>query len=413
MQKLLTKKKIEDYPIIPTTTSVIFRDNMDHPMHRWFLYAEGFSNEFVNYYFNKYGIHEGSTVYEPFMGSGTVGLCAKLRNINAFGVELNPLMHFISSIKNNFEKYDTSIIKEMKDSIIFPSTVTIMPPSFLKNEKHFLPEIIHEVLRIKEAVWSLPDVKEKEIFKLAFANILLRSSNAKRVPSFGYKTKKNLTVELPYQLFNESLNTIIEDIESYRESNTGKVEIIQGDSRVKLFQSNSADIAITSPPYANGIDYVTDYQLEMAWLELIDEESKLKLRDGMIAYDKTRSKILKDFFSDNQFYQEENLMTVINDLKNISSDYWKKDIHLVILKYFDDMHKVFKNTYDILKSDSRFILVVGDSLFKDVYVPADVLLAIMGEQVGFKLESIELARTRRSGQNRSYKLRETIVTLVK
>lgn len=413
MELIKTKKSLEDYSITPTETSVIFKDNMDQPIHRWFHYAEGFSNEFVNHYFNKYNIDANKNVFEPFMGSGTVGLCSKLNNINSFGVELNPLMHFISKVKTNFEKYSLKEFQHLKDEILLPQSPSISPPTFLKNERHFLPEVLIEVLKIKEAVFSLPDVPEKDLLKLAFANILLKSSNAKRVPSFGYKGKKKVNKDLPFQLFNASINTINEDLIKMSDVELGKVEIVMGDSRNKHFENNSADIALTSPPYANGIDYVTDYQLEMGWLDLIDESKKAQLRDGMVAYDKTRSKILRDFYLEGDFYQEEHLMKVINSLEGISSDYWKKDIHLVLLKYFDDMYKVLSNTYDILKSGSRFILVVGDSLFKNVYVPADLLIGIMGEKVGFEFESIQIARTRYSGQSRSFKLRETIVTLKK
>lgn len=402
-----------DYDIIKAKSSVIFKDNIDMPIHRWFHYAEGFSNEFVDECFDKYNIKENNTVFEPFMGSGTVGVCAKLRNINAVGIELSPLMYLISSIKTNFEKYNTEKIYDLEKSIVFPTNTSITPPDFLKNDKHFLPEVLDEVLKIKEAVWNLPNCNEKDLFKLAFANTLLDSSNAKRIPSFGYKKKNNLDIELPYKIFTESLKTITNDINSLKDKQLGNVKIVLGDSRTPYFEKESADIAITSPPYANGIDYVTDYQLEMGWLELIDVESKKELRDSMIAYDKTRVSVLREFYENGNFYKEKNLMDIVYKLQETSKNYWKPDIHLVILKYFDDMYKIFQNTYNILKTGGRFILVVADSLFNNIYVPADLLLAKLGENVGFEVETIELARDRYSGQNRSFKLRETIVTLRK
>lgn len=411
--QITNNKSLEDYLITPAETSVIFKDNMNQPIHRWFLYTQGFSNEFVDFYFDKYGIDSSKSVYEPFMGSGTVGLCSKFNNVHSFGVELNPFMHFISSIKTNFDKYSIKTTKKLVEELKFPKKPNILPPSFLLNDKHFLPEILIEILKIKQAIFSLPEVPEKDLMKLAFSNILLKSSNAQRFPSFGYKKKKNLTPELPYDLFYSSIENIINDIEIMSNEDLATVDIIKGDSREQHFPDNSADIAITSPPYANGMDYVTDYQLEMAWLGLIDKEDRTMLRDGMIAYDKTRNGILKDFFNKGEYYQEENLMKIINELESVSKNYWKKDIHLVLLKYFDDMYKVLKNTYDILKSEGRFILVLGDSLFNNVYVPADLLIGIMGEKIGYEFESIKIARTRYSGQNRSYKLRETIVTLKK
>jgi hypothetical protein len=55
--------------------------------------------------------------------------------------------------------------------------------------------------------------------------------------------------------------------------------------------------------------------------------------------------------------------------------------------------------------------VVGDSLLAGTYVPGDLLLARIGARVGFDIESVVVARPRRSGQRRSFLLRESIVTL--
>ena len=85
----------------------------------------------------------------------------------------------------------------------------------------------------------------------------------------------------------------------------------------------------------------------------------------------------------------------------------------IVHKYFDDLYKVMKNVVNSLKKNGRFILVIGDSLIVDVYVPTDLLIAKIGLDLGLNLEKIEKARNRRSGQIRSYKLRETIVTLIK
>jgi len=57
--------------------------------------------------------------------------------------------------------------------------------------------------------------------------------------------------------------------------------------------------------------------------------------------------------------------------------------------------------------------VVGDSLLAGAYVPGDLILARLGASLGFSIESVEIARSRRSGQRRSFVLRESIVTLRK
>jgi len=71
------------------------------------------------------------------------------------------------------------------------------------------------------------------------------------------------------------------------------------------------------------------------------------------------------------------------------------------------------NVVKALNSNGRFILVVGDSLIADVYLPTDLILAKIGQEMGLRIEGIEKARNRRSGQIRTYQLRETVVTLKK
>ncbi|MCD6456349.1 MAG: hypothetical protein J7K81_06130, partial [Methanophagales archaeon] len=91
----------------------------------------------------------------------------------------------------------------------------------------------------------------------------------------------------------------------------------------------------------------------------------------------------------------------------------RTDMPYIVHKYFDDLYKVMKKVISSLNSGGRFILVVGDSLIADVYVPTDLLIAKIGSDLGLEIERIEKARERRSGQIRSYKLRESIITLLK
>jgi hypothetical protein len=66
-----------------------------------------------------------------------------------------------------------------------------------------------------------------------------------------------------------------------------------------------------------------------------------------------------------------------------------------------------------LAPGGRFVLVVGDSLLAGAYVPGDLVLARMGVARGLRLVSLDVARERRSGQRRSFALRESVVTLEK
>ena len=55
-----------------------FRDSLRAPIHRWFTYPAGYSHKLVEAKINEYGLSEGSTIADPFLGTGTTSLVAKL-----------------------------------------------------------------------------------------------------------------------------------------------------------------------------------------------------------------------------------------------------------------------------------------------------------------------------------------------
>ena len=136
----------------------------------------------------------------------------------------------------------------------------------------------------------------------------------------------------------------------------------------------------------------------------------------MVVCDNVSKGLVRRFYESPSTYTNDWIEQIkVSIKKNIvrRGAYRRQDMPYIVHKYFDDLYKVMKNVVSSLKSGGRFILVVGDSLIADVYVPTDLLIAKIGLDLGLEIERIEKARERRSGQIRSYKLRETIVTLRK
>ena len=194
-----------------------------------------------------------------------------------------------------------------------------------------------------------------------------------------------------------------------------KSEVVCGNSMTYEYE-DKYDLVITSPPYMNGLDYVMNYKIEMAWLGFITSHKEAKaIKDDMVVCDNVSKGLVKEF-SKSRYYSNRWLDEIIESIsRNIQTRqaYRRLDMPFIVRKYFDDMNKVIDKVSKALNPEGRFILVVGDSLIADTYVPTDLILAKMGTEHGLDIESIELARNRRSGQVRDYRLRETVVTLRK
>jgi hypothetical protein len=135
----------------------------------------------------------------------------------------------------------------------------------------------------------------------------------------------------------------------------------------------------------------------------------------MVVCDNVSKGLIKDF-SQSKYYTNTWLNEIIDNItRNIQTrqTYRRNDMPFIVRKYFDDMNKAIYNVAKALNKDGRFILVVGDSLIADTYIPTDLILAKIGTEHGLDIESLELARNRHSGQVRDYQLRETVITLRK
>lgn len=259
----------------------------------------------------------------------------------------------------------------------------------------------------------------KDLFKVAFASILVDVSNLKRTPCLGYWKAKNIDDNAPFTLFKQKILEMAKDLQylhsEYKNRLRVKSEVVCANSMNYEYE-DKYDLVVTSPPYMNGLDYVMNYKIEMAWLGFINSHKEAKaIKDTMVVCDNVSKGLIREF-SETSYYTNSWLINISESIAhNIETRqaYRRTDMPCIVRKYFYDMNKVIGRVSKALNKGGRFILVVGDSLIADTYVPTDLILAEIGTEHGLNIESIELARSRHSGQVRDYRLRETVLTLRK
>ncbi|MDI6803074.1 MAG: hypothetical protein QME58_04400 [Bacteroidota bacterium] len=396
-----------------------FSPNVNEAIHRWAPYVQGFSASFVQTIFDQYSQdYKNPIILDPFTGCGTVQVQSKLNGYRSFGTELNPLLKFIAETKlNSWEVSSTELLKvfnKLDTSKLSPA------PKFLKSEKHFSKGVLKKLELLKGGIENLSKNINPiivDLLKVAFSSILIDVSNLKRSPCLGYSKNKKIDPAAPFVLMNQKIHQIAEDLRiihnEYSDFITTRADVILANA-MEYEHNNKFDLVITSPPYMNGLDYVINYKIEMGWLGFATNQAQLKkVKDEMVVCDNVSKGMIKEY---QPTYTNEWIENIKRNIKrNIDrrGKYRRQDMPFIVHKYFDDMYKVFKKVVDKINNNGRFILVVGDSLIADVYVPTDLMIAKIGQDLGLTIEKIEKARNRRSGQIRSYKLRETIITLRK
>jgi len=410
--------------IVEKHQPIQFTSNFGERVHRWAPYIQGFSAAFVQSIIERYkGDYKSPIILDPFAGCGTVLVQSKLNGYKSVGTELNPLLQFIADTKVNSWDVDPESLRNFFSSI--PRNLRITAPEFLKSEKQFNKGVLRNLEFLKGGIDSLPSetekqIKAKNLILLAFSSILIDCSNLKRTPCLGYWKNKKVLDSAPWMLMKEKIRDIYNDLtiiqQKFKKNISIKSEVILANA-MECRHQNNFDLMITSPPYMNGLDYVMNYKIEMGWLGFTKGHKEAKtIKDEMVVCDNVSKGLIRNFAKLNSRYTNDWLDDIANKIqRNIirRGNYRRVDMPFIVAKYFDDLYKVMKIVVAPLNPGGRFLLVIGDSLIADVYIPTDLILARIGQELDLEIESIEKARNRRSGQIRNYRLRETVLTLKK
>jgi DNA modification methylase len=421
-----------------------FKDSLRAPVHRWFTYPAGFSYKAVEHSIERFGVKQGQTIYDPFMGSGTTNVVAKTLGINSIGTEAHPFVHRIAKTKlnwdidpNNINQFIELVSKELParaKKLHKKKPETEFPELILKC---YEDKTIHDLWALRELISeNLPDGEVQDFFFIVTTALLRIVSvaatgwpyiapNKKKVSSIDKDVLSEFTI-LSRQMASDLTKIKLLSRERYKLSSH---KPINGDSRntKKFIHDNSIDHVFTSPPYLNNFDYADRTRLELyfwgqakSWGE-ISEKIRTQLMTSattQINRSDARYEILDEFSKkcpdiSNTISQSMEKLSNIRKTKG-----GKKSYDLLVAGYFNDMYMIVKDVYRLLKPNTYALFVLGDSAPYGVHIPTDKFIGDIGLRIGFKSYDIEVLRTRgdkwkANPQRHNISLREGIVILKK
>jgi len=366
----------------------------DRPFHDWYRFVLSFPAHLVREYIDKFGLHQCDTILDPFCGTGTTLVEAKLQGLNSIGIEANPMAHFASRIKINWSINPDELLdhasrvaeaakKAIKESS--HSELWTLPPEaynlLLKNSISSLP--LHKCLILKDKIQLFQEKKLYEHELLAFAKaIVFHASNLHFGPEVGVsRAKKSDALVVEYWI--------------------SEIKTMANDLRLEK-------------PKENSIAYHADARQFQNLLEPNSISELRHLKKGLL-----RSNTRNVYKGDN----DDIWISEHKEIQRIADTIEKRRIELgktsgfeklyskVTKLYFSGMARHLAELRPFLKKDTYLGYVVGDQAsYLRVIIRTGTLLSEIAQSLGYEIESIDLFRTRFATATKK-QMREEIVVL--
>lgn len=412
--------------------TVSFQANRTETLHSWMKYREGFSADLVQQLLNDFHLREGHVVLDPFAGSCTTLLEAKMVGVDAVGIELLPHCHLAWQAKSAVYEYDLNElidVRRMLDESL-PASTSIPFPHITITESAFPPDTERDLMAYKLWFESLSVSQvTKTLGQFALLSILesvsltrkdgqylrwdqratkVQARNSQRLaqgkqPVLGIDKGRLPTVkDALITLFDR----IIFDVKTLQQDPAppSRQSLVEGNTLYTLPELEPAQFnaVITSPPYANRYDYTRTYALELAFLGVSDDIFRLR-QDLLSCTVENRSKepALKRHYQSigaSDRYQaveealasNEALAEVRNALqrRNAAGEINNGGVVTMIDQYFSEMAFVFSELHRVVRPGARVAFVNDNVRYAGEIIPVDTICTSLAEQLGFSPEQI-------------------------
>jgi DNA modification methylase len=331
----------------------------------------------------------GAIVLDPMMGSGTTIVEALLEGRQAIGLDIDPLALRLSRVKTF--PLDTDKLRIAGHRIISRSNELITKDKFIERnllerfdqrtkdfvDYWFFPDTQRELMALVLAIQEVSDPSERRFLELTFSSVIVtKSGGVSRARDLAHSRPHRVEDKVPKNALEQFSLRLRKNLASIAQlkPNGASALPLAGDARVMPLANGTIDLIVTSPPYANAIDYMRAHKFSLVWLgKTVSDLSDLRAR--YIGSERVGGRPYVAF--------PDRPEVLIRQLAQ--QDEGKA---AVLRKYFAEMKAVFVEMYRVLREDAPAILVVGTSIMRGIDVQTHWCLADIAAELGFDVVGV-------------------------
>lgn len=399
----------------------------DRQFHDWYRFVLSFPPHLVREYIDRFSLKAGQTILDPFCGTGTTLVEAKIHGVDSIGIEANPMAHFASAVKVDWDVFPDKLLKHAEEiaeraeknisTYRQDSLRGLLPDAqklLLKDSISPLP--LHKSLMLLDEIRHHGKSPYLQYELLAFAKALVFSiSNLHFGPEVGVRRTKKQDASVVEDWMKEILLMAYDLKHQPQSSASAKVHHADARQMSSVLEPGSIDAVFTSPPYPNEKDYTRTTRLESVLLGFLNSRDDLRLLKKGLLRSNTRNVYKGD--ADDEWVSNH------QQIQSISSAIEKRRIELnktsgfeklygrVTKLYFGGMARHLADLRTVLRPGALLGYVVGDQAsYLQVMIRTGEILADIAHELGYEVIGIDLFRTRFATATKQH-MREEVVLL--
>lgn len=384
--------------------------NSNYGTHGWHRYVGRFPPHLVRALLNYFKAGKDDLICDPFAGSGTTLVEARLLGIPSVGIEICPLSCMISRTKSSFPASTSEIYKMVREFELFYSKKWAEFTSkhsrythkdvlkrkgnnieyFSNIERWFTTEALLGV-SISTEFAARSSGFLRDIFLVALSGKMRSIGNVDvDVIRAEYRKTPRKNVDV-LKLVRNQLLKMIEDIELTAKSHSktiareDSVTIREGSILDAKFKEGSISHIITSPPYGvESLSYLRTHLLSYRSLSAFLHTDPYEFGSKVIGSeylpkdlpDISQFLVSKVSPTFRQFFKQ----TTFGDSKN-------HQIRVIMMmKFFEEMDLIISNFYKWLKPGGYVAFVIGNKRIDQQLIPTDKIISEIFSAKNFKLD---------------------------
>ena len=323
------------------------------------------------------------------VGSGTTVVEAVLEGRRGIGVDIDPLAWRLGHVKT--EPPSNSRLRTISYKVLSEATKLISDEGLVethlanrfdvKTKKFidywFLPDTQRELMALVLAIEQVDEPSIRHFLELTLSAIIItKSGGVSRARDLVHSRPHLVETKVPknaLERFSWKLSKNLTSVEQVKTNGTMAAAIV-GDARSMPLADEIVDLIVTSPPYANAIDYMRAHKFSLVWLG-----------KGISELAELRSKYLGSERVGNRYDVE--LPSVPQEVI-IQLERRDPVKARILRKYFDEMRTVLSETLRVLRPGAAAVLVVGTSTMRGLNVQTHQCLAEIAADRGFDVVGI-------------------------